>query len=34
MLGELPYPKLREAVLARPTMAGGLGSLFSNVPAR
>jgi hypothetical protein len=25
MLGELPYPKLREAVLAHPTMAEGTG---------
>jgi pyruvate/2-oxoglutarate dehydrogenase complex dihydrolipoamide dehydrogenase (E3) component len=33
MLAELPYPKLRDAVLAHPTMAEGLGSLFSNVPA-
>jgi pyruvate/2-oxoglutarate dehydrogenase complex dihydrolipoamide dehydrogenase (E3) component len=34
MLAELPYPKLRDAALAHPTMAEGLGSLFSNVPAR
>jgi pyruvate/2-oxoglutarate dehydrogenase complex dihydrolipoamide dehydrogenase (E3) component len=33
MLAELPYPKLRDAILAHPTMAEGLGSLFSNVPA-
>jgi pyruvate/2-oxoglutarate dehydrogenase complex dihydrolipoamide dehydrogenase (E3) component len=33
MLAELPYPKLRDAVLAHPTMAEGLGSLFSKVPA-
>ena len=32
MLAELPYPRLRDAVLAHPTMAEGLGSLFSNVP--
>jgi len=32
MLAELPYPKLRDAILAHPTMAEGLGSLFSNVP--
>ena len=32
MLAGLPYPKLREAVLAHPTMAEGLGFLFSNVP--
>jgi pyruvate/2-oxoglutarate dehydrogenase complex dihydrolipoamide dehydrogenase (E3) component len=34
MLADLPYPKLRDAALAHPTMAEGLGSLFSNVPAR
>jgi pyruvate/2-oxoglutarate dehydrogenase complex dihydrolipoamide dehydrogenase (E3) component len=34
MLAELPYPRLRDAVLAHPTMAEGLGLLFSNVPAR
>ena len=34
MLGDLPYPRLRDAVLAHPTMAEGLGSLFANVPAR
>jgi pyruvate/2-oxoglutarate dehydrogenase complex dihydrolipoamide dehydrogenase (E3) component len=34
MLADLPYPKLRDAVLAHPTMAEGLGSLFSNVPPR
>jgi pyruvate/2-oxoglutarate dehydrogenase complex dihydrolipoamide dehydrogenase (E3) component len=34
MLAELPYPRLRDAVLAHPTMAEGLGFLFSNVPAR
>ena len=34
MLGDLPYPKLRDAVIAHPTMAEGLGQLFSNVPAR
>jgi pyruvate/2-oxoglutarate dehydrogenase complex dihydrolipoamide dehydrogenase (E3) component len=33
MLADLPYPKLRDAILAHPTMAEGLGSLFSNVPA-
>jgi hypothetical protein len=30
----LPFPKLRDAVIAHPTMAEGLGPLFSNVPAR
>jgi pyruvate/2-oxoglutarate dehydrogenase complex dihydrolipoamide dehydrogenase (E3) component len=34
MLADLPYPKLRDAILAHPTMAEGLGTLFSNVPAR
>jgi pyruvate/2-oxoglutarate dehydrogenase complex dihydrolipoamide dehydrogenase (E3) component len=34
MLAEMPYPRLRDAVLAHPTMAEGLGALFSNVPAR
>ena len=34
MLADLPYPRLRDAVIAHPTMAEGLGSLFSNVPAR
>jgi pyruvate/2-oxoglutarate dehydrogenase complex dihydrolipoamide dehydrogenase (E3) component len=32
MLAELPYVRLRDAVLAHPTMAEGLGALFSNVP--
>ena len=34
MLGKLPYPVARDAVLAHPTMAEGLGSVFSNVPPR
>ena len=34
MLAGLPYPKLRDAVIAHPTIAEGLGPLFSNVPAR
>jgi pyruvate/2-oxoglutarate dehydrogenase complex dihydrolipoamide dehydrogenase (E3) component len=34
MLADLPYPKLRDAVIAHPTMAEGLGQLFSNVPPR
>jgi pyruvate/2-oxoglutarate dehydrogenase complex dihydrolipoamide dehydrogenase (E3) component len=34
MLAGLPYPRLRDAVLAHPTMAEGLGSLFANVPPR
>lgn len=32
MLAQLPYPKLGDAILAHPTMAEGLGFLFSNVP--
>jgi pyruvate/2-oxoglutarate dehydrogenase complex dihydrolipoamide dehydrogenase (E3) component len=34
MLAGLPYTRLREAVLAHPTMAEGLSFLFSNVPPR
>ena len=34
MLAGLPYTTLRDAILAHPTMAEGLGFLFSNVPAR
>ncbi len=34
MLAELPYSTLRDAVLAHPTMAEGLGRLLSNVPPR
>jgi len=34
MLADLPYTKLRDAVFAHPTMAEGLGPLFSNVPLR
>jgi pyruvate/2-oxoglutarate dehydrogenase complex dihydrolipoamide dehydrogenase (E3) component len=34
MLAGLPYPILRDAVLAHPTMAEGLDPLFSNVPPR
>jgi pyruvate/2-oxoglutarate dehydrogenase complex dihydrolipoamide dehydrogenase (E3) component len=33
MLADLPYAKLRDAILAHPTMAEGLDALFSNVPA-
>lgn len=29
----LPYTRLRDAIIAHPTMAEGLNSLFSNVPA-
>ena len=32
MLADLPYPRLRDAILAHPTMAEGLDALFSNVP--
>jgi pyruvate/2-oxoglutarate dehydrogenase complex dihydrolipoamide dehydrogenase (E3) component len=32
MLAELPYGRLRDAVLAHPTMAEGLGALFASVP--
>jgi pyruvate/2-oxoglutarate dehydrogenase complex dihydrolipoamide dehydrogenase (E3) component len=34
MLAELPYPKLRDAVIAHLTFAEGLGFLFGNVPPR
>jgi len=34
MLADLPYPGLRDAILAHPTMAEGLDALLSNVPAR
>jgi pyruvate/2-oxoglutarate dehydrogenase complex dihydrolipoamide dehydrogenase (E3) component len=34
MVADLPYPKLRDAILAHPTMAEGLGDLFVNVPPR
>jgi pyruvate/2-oxoglutarate dehydrogenase complex dihydrolipoamide dehydrogenase (E3) component len=34
MLADLPYPRLRDAILAHPTMAEGLGDLLSNVPPR
>ena len=34
MLAGLPYAALRDAVLAHPTIAEGLGPLFSNVPPR
>jgi pyruvate/2-oxoglutarate dehydrogenase complex dihydrolipoamide dehydrogenase (E3) component len=32
MLAELPYSRFRDTILAHPTMAEGLGPLFSNVP--
>ena len=31
MLADLPFPRLRDAILAHPTMAEGLDALFSNV---
>jgi pyruvate/2-oxoglutarate dehydrogenase complex dihydrolipoamide dehydrogenase (E3) component len=34
MLGELPYPKLRDAVIVHLTIAEGLGPLLGNVPPR
>src|SRR6516162_9652796 len=34
MLANLPFPRLRDAILAHPTMAEGLDALFSNVPPR
>jgi pyruvate/2-oxoglutarate dehydrogenase complex dihydrolipoamide dehydrogenase (E3) component len=34
MLGGLTCSTLRDAVIAHPTTAEGLGSLFSNVPSR
>ncbi len=34
MLAGLPYTGLRDAILAHPTMAEGLGPLFTNVPRR
>jgi hypothetical protein len=32
MLADLVYPRLSDAILAHPTMAEGLGLLFSNIP--
>jgi pyruvate/2-oxoglutarate dehydrogenase complex dihydrolipoamide dehydrogenase (E3) component len=34
MLAGMPYMGLRDAIIAHPTMAEGLGALFTNVPAR
>jgi hypothetical protein len=34
ILAGVPYGRLADAVLAHPTMAEGLGMLFSNVPCR
>jgi hypothetical protein len=33
MLAKLPYQRPRDAVIARLTVAEGLGSLLSNTPA-
>ena len=32
MIGGLPYTALRDAVLTHPTLAEGLGALFSSEP--
>jgi pyruvate/2-oxoglutarate dehydrogenase complex dihydrolipoamide dehydrogenase (E3) component len=32
VLAKLPYPAVRDAIFAHPTMAEGLGSLFSSLP--
>lgn len=34
MLAGMPYTGLRDAIIAHPTMAEGLGALFSNIPGR
>ena len=34
MLADMPYTGLRDAIIAHPTMAEGLGNLFSRIPAR
>ena len=34
MLAELPYPKLRDAIIAYLATAEGLGLLLENVPPR
>jgi hypothetical protein len=34
MLAGMPYTGMRDAIIAHPTMAEGLGALFSNVPTR
>ncbi|WP_428492988.1 dihydrolipoyl dehydrogenase family protein [Rhodopila sp.] len=34
MLAGMPYTGLRDAIIAHPTMAEGLGPLFANVPGR
>jgi pyruvate/2-oxoglutarate dehydrogenase complex dihydrolipoamide dehydrogenase (E3) component len=32
ILAKLPYPAVRDAIFAHPTMAEGLGLLFSSLP--
>jgi pyruvate/2-oxoglutarate dehydrogenase complex dihydrolipoamide dehydrogenase (E3) component len=34
MIAELPYPKLRDAVISHLTIAEGLGPLLSSLPER
>lgn len=34
MLADLPYSRLRDAILAHPTMVEGLGEFFARVPLR
>ena len=34
IMGKLPYTAVRDAVFTHPTMAEGLGPLFTGVPAR
>jgi len=34
MIAGLPYPRLRDAVIAHLTVAEGLGPLLESVPAR
>ena len=34
MIGKMPYTALRDAIFTHPTLAEGLGPLFSKVPAR
>lgn len=34
LLAEMPYPKLRDAIIAHLTVVEGLGPLFESVPLR
>ena len=34
ILANLPYPRLRDAAIAHPTIAEGLGVLLTNLPSR